>query len=72
MIGAVFPILVLYSRKKIPESPYWVQYKYGKSAGEDARDKFEVSTGYSIENLPEIKLPMRTPPIDDIPIIEIS
>ncbi len=54
MIGAVFPILVLYSRKKIPESPYWVQHKYGKVAGEEAKDKFEASTGYSIENLPEI------------------
>ncbi len=54
MIGAIFPILVLYSRKKIPESPYWVQHKYGKRAGEEAKDKFEASTGYSIENLPEI------------------
>lgn len=54
MIGAVFPILVLYSRKKIPESPYWVQHKYGKEAGEAAKKNFEASTGYAIEGLPDV------------------
>jgi putative MFS transporter len=54
MIGAVFPILVLYSRKKIPESPYWIQHKYGTEAGNVAKRKFEVSTGYTIENLPAL------------------
>ncbi|WP_337860865.1 MFS transporter [Ferroplasma sp.] len=54
MIGAIFPILVLYSRKKIPESPYWIQHKYGNKAGEEMKDKFEALTGYHIEKLPEI------------------
>ncbi len=54
MAGAIFPILVLYSRKKIPESPYWVQHKYGNVAGNTARENFEKSTGYSIASLPDI------------------
>ncbi len=55
MAGAVFPILVLYSRKKIPESPYWIQNKYGKIEAEKAKKEFEDKTGYTITDLPDVK-----------------
>ncbi|MEM0139455.1 MAG: MFS transporter [Ferroplasma sp.] len=54
MVGAVFPILVLYSRRNIPESPYWIQNKYGKNEAEKAKKNIESKTGYAISNLPPV------------------
>ncbi|MEM0132210.1 MFS transporter [Acidiplasma sp.] len=56
IIGAIFPILVLYSRKKMPESPYWIQHKFGKNAGERARLEMEKYTGYRINKIPELEV----------------
>ncbi len=54
MVGAIFPILVLFSRRDLPESPYWIERKYGMEAAENEKIKIEKLTGYSIENIPEI------------------
>ncbi len=55
ILGAIFPIIVLYSRNKMPESPYWVQQRYGNKAGEAARVEMEKYTGFSINKIPEIQ-----------------
>ncbi len=55
MIGAVFPLLALISRKNLPESPYWIAHKYGKEASEKYKDKIEKLSGYEIEDIPAVE-----------------
>ena len=46
--------IVLFSRRDLPESPYWIESKYGKEAAENEKIKIEKLTGYPIEDIPEI------------------
>ncbi|ASI13995.1 SP family major facilitator superfamily permease [Candidatus Mancarchaeum acidiphilum] len=55
MIGAIFPLIVVYSRKKIPESPYWVEYRYGKKAEKIVKEEIKEDTGLKISRMPKLE-----------------
>ncbi|AAT43836.1 MFS transporter [Picrophilus oshimae] len=55
IIGAVFPLIVLFSRNSLEETPYWLKEKFGDNALKNLDKKIESETGFHFMGIPELE-----------------